>query len=126
MTGAPRISVAMTTCNGEAFVAEQLQSVLDQSRPADEIVIFDDASDDATIEVLRATAATAPGPVTISRNPARLGVVSNFEVAVKGCSGDIIVLADQDDRWHGDKLEVIGRVLSEPGPDAAFSDARIV
>src|SRR5438270_3377732 len=114
MTRAPRISVAMTTCNGEAFVAEQLQSVLEQSRPADEIVIVDDASDDATLEVLRATAARAAGRVTISRNPSRVGVVSNFELAVKACTGDIIVLADQDDRWHGDKLEVIAGVLAEP------------
>ena len=47
------ISVAMCTYNGEAYLAEQLDSIIAQSLPADELVICDDGSTDRTQQILR-------------------------------------------------------------------------
>ena len=47
------ISVAMTTYNGEKFVCEQIESILNQSMKVDEIIICDDGSSDSTIELLK-------------------------------------------------------------------------
>ena len=47
------ISVAMTTYNGEKYVKEQLESILEQTKPVDEIVIMDDKSTDETVEIIK-------------------------------------------------------------------------
>ena len=47
------ISIAMTTYNGEQYIERQLESILNQTLLADEIVICDDGSRDATVEIIR-------------------------------------------------------------------------
>ena len=51
--GRNSISVVMATYNGEAFLQEQLESIASQSRPPDEMIIADDASQDATLDIVR-------------------------------------------------------------------------
>ena len=53
-------SVAMSTYNGERFLAEQLSSICAQTRPVDEIVVSDDGSSDGTLRILDARAFCAP------------------------------------------------------------------
>ena len=48
-----KISVAIATYNGEKYIYDQIQSILDQSLLPDEIVISDDNSSDSTIEILK-------------------------------------------------------------------------
>ena len=47
------ISVAMTTYNGEKYICEQIESILNQSMKVDEIIVCDDGSSDSTIELLK-------------------------------------------------------------------------
>lgn len=99
-----RVSVAMTTYNGERFLARQLDSLLAQTRRPDEIVVCDDASSDGTWALLEAYAAQHP-EVKIHRNPASLGVDRNFLKAISLCSGTFLLLCDQDDEWLPNKVE---------------------
>lgn len=101
------VSVALCTYNGARFIAEQLRGILAQSSPADQLVISDDGSTDATLDVVRAELAPADSAsleVVILENPAPLGVTRNFEQAILACTGDLIVLCDQDDIWVPDRL----------------------
>src|SRR4051794_25585370 len=82
------ISVAMATWNGECFIAEQLQSIADQSRPPDELVISDDGSSDDTVEIARRFARRAPFDVVIISNEERIGYSDNFFRAMRACTGD--------------------------------------
>jgi glycosyltransferase involved in cell wall biosynthesis len=121
------ISVAMTTCNGEDYVAEQLRSIATQTRPPDEVVICDDRSTDRTLAVVESVLAEAPFKVEVVTNPARLGVVANVEQAIRRTTGDIIVLADQDDIWRPERLARLeGIFAARTQVDALFSDAVIV
>ncbi|HET7576763.1 MAG TPA: glycosyltransferase [Sphingomicrobium sp.] len=103
-----RVSIAMATYNGERFIREQLDSFAAQTRLPDELAVCDDGSTDATIEVVREFAATAPFHVRLECNSTNLGSNENFSKAVSMCSGDWIFFSDQDDRWHSEK---ISRVL---------------
>ena len=47
-----KISIAMTTYNGEAYIEKQIISILNQTRKVDEIIICDDCSTDATVTIL--------------------------------------------------------------------------
>jgi len=122
-----RCSVAMATYNAGPFLERQLASLAEQTRLPDELVVFDDASRDATWATLQAFARSSPFPVRTSRNPARLGATRNFELAFAACSGDLLFLADQDDLWEATKLEQM-RAHFERRPElgAAFSNAAVM
>ena len=123
-----RISVALCTHNGARYVAEQVQSILDQTLPPDELVLSDDASTDDTVAIVRAALAGHPhiDLIVFENNPA-LRVTRNFEQAVLACTGDLIALSDQDDRWMPDRLERIAEVFAaRPDVLLVHSDARLV
>lgn len=102
-----KISVALATYNGETFLLEQLNSLVRQRRLPDELIVSDDASTDATRDIIRAFSRTAPFSVTLLENDHRLGYVDNFSRALSLCSGDLVFLCDQDDVWYEDKIAVI-------------------
>lgn len=121
------ISIAMCTCNGEMYLADQLESIADQTRRPDELVVCDDESTDGTVEILRSFAEKASFPVRIEFNANRLGTTKNFERVIKLCVGDAIALSDQDDVWHALKLSRIEQVFSTaPSVGLVFSDAEVV
>jgi glycosyltransferase involved in cell wall biosynthesis len=121
------LSIAMCTFNGARFLREQLESIFAQTRQPDELVIFDDCSSDGTVEVMERFARHAPFAVRLAVNECNLGSTKNFEKAIAACRGEIIFLADQDDVWHRNKLEVVESVfIARPSVGAVFSDADVV
>jgi glycosyltransferase involved in cell wall biosynthesis len=103
----PLVSVALCTYNGAAFLAQQLDSLLVQDHAAFELVAFDDASTDASWEILQ-TYAPRFATARVRRNERNLGLHGNFEQALRACRGDWIAPCDQDDVWQPEKL---GRLL---------------
>ena len=99
-----QLSVALTTYNGERFIARQLDSIASQSHLPLELVVTDDGSSDATLSMIDAFAATAPFHVHVHRNPVRLGYRRNFMRCSSLCQGDLIAFCDQDDVWAANKL----------------------
>jgi len=127
MRSRPSVSVALCTCNGAAYLPDQLASIAAQSRLPDELIVHDDASEDTTPSIVEAFAARAPFPVSLTRNAARLGSTRNFDGAIAACSGDLIALSDQDDLWRADKLAVVeGRFVEHPEVGMVFSNADLV
>ena len=122
-----RLSVAMCTRDGERFVAEQLTSILEQRRLPDELVLLDDASSDGTVAIAERVLRDAPFSATVIRHEAPLGVTANFSTAIAAVTGDVVVLADQDDVWHPGKLERIAAELNRSERVVAvFSDADLI
>ncbi|MDB9235520.1 glycosyltransferase family 2 protein [Halorubrum ezzemoulense] len=109
------VSVAMCTYNGEEFLSEQLESILNQTRIPDEIVVVDDCSDDKTIEILGEFQESYPSVVKIFENKKNIGITKNFQKSISLTSGDLIAFSDQDDIWKETKLEkCINKLLSDP------------
>ena len=98
-------SVAMCTYNGEKFLQIQIESILNQTRKLDEIVVCDDGSNDKTIEILESYNLKYPALFKIYRNSEKLGSIKNFEKAISMCTKEIIFLSDQDDIWIEKKAE---------------------
>lgn len=125
----PTISVALCTYNGEKYLREQLDSIASQTLPPDEIIICDDASEDATVSVIAHFSAGCPIPVKLYRNEKRLGVMLNFRSAISLCTGNYIALSDQDDVWVKDKLKTIVDFFSLPANkevQVVFTDLELV
>jgi glycosyltransferase involved in cell wall biosynthesis len=113
------VSVALCTYNGGRFIAEQLRSITAQTRPVDEIIVCDDGSTDDTVAEVESAG------IAVVRNERRLGVTKNFERAIGLCTGDVIVLCDQDDVWHPEKVATLTDRLAGGGA-MAFSNAEVV
>jgi len=99
-----KISVAMATYNGEAYVEQQIESILRQTRLPDELVISDDCSSDRTIELIKRTTAGCPFPVRIFPSSRNIGMNGNFEIAIREANGDIIIPSDFDDYWLPERV----------------------
>lgn len=122
-----KLSVALCTWNGERYLEEQLRSILAQTRPADELIVCDDQSSDATAEIVARFASQAPFAVHFERNEQRLGPTQNFAKAIGRCRGDIIFLCDQDDFWLPEKLGRMYEVFAQaPEVGLVFSNGYIV
>ena len=104
-----KVSVVVCTYNGEKYLREQLQSILDQTWPPDEIIISDDGSTDSTLQIVAEFTSSTSGPQTpvwrVETRTKPLGVSGNFASAMAKARGEFIALADQDDVWESDRLE---------------------
>jgi glycosyltransferase involved in cell wall biosynthesis len=121
-------SVVLCTYNGARYLPAQWASVLAQSQLPDEIVVRDDASTDATPELLTRLAVDAEARgVAVRRlqSDSNLGYIANFEVALRAASSDVLLLCDQDDVWrHGKLATLAAHFESRPGLLLTCSDAR--
>lgn len=121
------VSVALCTYNGAAFLKEQLDSIGQQTRLPDELVIVDDHSQDQTLAIISAFSQSVSFPVRLLRNEINLGSTKSFERAVRACTGAIIVFSDQDDVWRADRLAVTEAYFqANPAMNAVFSDAELI
>lgn len=124
------VAVVLCTYNGVRYLPEQLDSLLGQSRPPDQLVIVDDDSGDGTWTLLEAFAdrARAKGiDVRLECNPENLGYRRNFERAAGLARADLIFLCDQDDIWYSDKVaRMEAEFLARPGLLLLHTDARLV
>jgi hypothetical protein len=108
------VSVAMATFNGQSYLHEQLESIAHQTLLPVELVITDDGSTDATLQIVEEFARNAPFSVKLTCNEARLGYADNFMKAASLCTGDLIAFCDQDDVWMVQKLSVCSQLFADP------------
>lgn len=102
------ISVVLACYRGEKYLAQQLESLVEQSMKPDEILLCDDSPDDLS----RSIARNFPG-VRILVNDPPLGVAANFARGIAEAKGDLIFLADQDDVWLKDKIRNMVHALGD-------------
>ena len=98
----PPVSVCLATCNGERYLQAQMASVLKQLLPDDELVVADDQSTDGTEAIAKGFHDVRVR--WLAPAPERLGVVRNFERALRAATHGIVFLCDQDDVWLDGKV----------------------
>ena len=100
MNAEPAVSVVIPTRNRADLLREALASVLAQTLLPFEVIVADDASTDATAEVV----ATFGDAVQFVRQEHAGGSAAR-NLGVSRARGDLIALLDSDDTWHPAKLE---------------------
>lgn len=119
------ISVCMATYNGKRYLTEQIESVLNNLGPNDELLISDDGSTDGTLDLLDEYA-SRDCRVKVLHSGHR-GVIENFENAIRGASGELFFLCDQDDIWKDGKIDSVRKVFeSNPNTMVVVHDAQLV
>lgn len=112
------VSVCMGTYNGETYIEQQLNTILQQTKAPEEVILSDDGSTDNTVSIIERFIRKngLEGKWKLYRNKINKGYPSNFYYACSLCNEEIVFLADQDDIWKSDKIEKMCRVMEEnPG-----------
>jgi glycosyltransferase involved in cell wall biosynthesis len=102
------VSVCIPTFNGATYIGVQLESIL-VSPLVTEIIVSDDGSTDNTVEIIRSF---NDKRIILIEGPCS-GLVNNYELLLSVASGEYIFLADQDDVWLPNKVEVMLSHLHE-------------
>lgn len=99
-------SVVVTTYNGERYIIEQLQSILEQSYLNIEVYVIDDCSTDNTVRLVNDFIRNHDlhNNWQLIVNDVNKGWRKNFIDGMKLCKGDYIFPCDQDDIWNHDKI----------------------
>ena len=93
------VSVIISSYNYDRFIGETIESVLAQTRPADEVIVVDDGSTDNSTDVIRSFGS----PVTLITQKNQ-GVCKARNVGAGIAKGEILVFLDSDDLWRPEKL----------------------
>lgn len=123
------ISVCITTFNGEAYIAEQLEGILSQIGGEDEVILSDDGSSDSTLDIVARFNDSRIKVIHHDSSAVKTGFIldkptHNFEYAMRHAKGDIIFLSDQDDVWLPGKVEAMCDALKDA--DLAVHDCIVV
>lgn len=116
------LSVVVTNYNHARFLPAALDALLAQTRPADELIVIDDASTDDSIAVIASYLGRFP-QARLVRNPVNLGCVANLNRGIDMVRGDIVCFAAADDVTYPRLFETCAALL-EAHPLAALASAR--
>lgn len=102
------VTVLMASYNGEKYLKEQLDSILDQTFPDIRIVVSDDGSTDQTLNILKQYKKNAPDRVFCLSDTGNFGSPqNNFFHLLQNVSDEYLMLSDQDDIWEPEKVELM-------------------
>ncbi len=120
-----KIDILLATYNGEKYLKEQLDSILNQTYKNIRLIISDDCSKDSTKEILKEYE-QKDERIKVFYQEKNLGYIKNFEFLLKQVQDEIYMLSDQDDVWLPEKVEKSYEILKKQNADLVFGDLEVV
>lgn len=120
-----KVDVLLATYNGEKYVQEQIESILNQTYQNIHLIISDDGSKDNTREIIKEYE-KKDERVTTYFQEKNLGYIKNFEFLMKQVESNYYMFSDQDDVWLPKKIEKAMQTLEEEKADLVFGDLEVV
>lgn len=108
-----KIDILMATYNGEKYLVEQLDSIINQTYHNWNLLIRDDNSIDKTLEIIQNYHKKDKRIKILKDNKGNLGIVRNFEELLKSSESEFIMFSDQDDIWVENKLDMYLKMIEK-------------
>ena len=108
-----KIDILMATYNGEKYLVEQLDSIINQTYYNWNLLIRDDNSTDKTLEIIQNYHKKDKRIKILKDNKGNLGIVRNFEELLKSSESEFIMFSDQDDIWVKNKLDMYLKMIEK-------------
>ncbi len=136
-----RVNIVMATYNGEKYVKEQINSIIENTYTNWRLLICDDGSSDSTLPIVDEYVRKYKGKIFLHKNEKNKGVTINFLEGMKRissfddnvCGDEYYMFCDQDDVWLNDKIEKTLNLVKKcekkytsKVPVAAFTDVLVV
>jgi glycosyltransferase involved in cell wall biosynthesis len=122
----PRVSVVIPCYNGERFVSEAIESVLRQTWGDFELIVVDDGSADASVDIIKRY--LVDNRVRLIQHDSNHGIAAARNTGIRNATGKYIGFLDQDDLWRENKLAAQldrSNYVDKDGPDVVFADVDI-
>jgi glycosyltransferase involved in cell wall biosynthesis len=133
MDNIQNIDILMATKNGEKYLCDQIDSIINQTYQNWNLIIKDDNSSDNTIKILSKYKKKFPDKITLIKNKISLGAIGNFASLFEYVKSNYIMFCDQDDIWLPDKISLTYNKIIEMEkkygqdlPLLVFSDLYVV
>ena len=120
-----KVDVLLATYNGEKYLKEQIDSILEQTHSDFRLLISDDGSTDGTRKILEEYK-NKDSRIQVFFQESNLGVVKNFEFLLKKVESAYYMFSDQDDIWKAEKIEKSLNKIENDNCDLVYSDLEVV
>ncbi len=121
----PLVSIITPTFNSEEFLSQTIDSILNQSYKAWELIIVDDYSTDNTIQLID-TYQKKHSNISLIQNTTNQGAGVSRNKGIIAAKGDFIAFLDADDLWKPNKLEVQINLMIKNNLDVCFSSYDLI
>lgn len=106
-----KVVVLLSAYNGEKYIREQIESILNQTYENISLYVRDDGSSDGTVDILKEYEQSGKLKYVAGKN---VGFIKSFLWLVAHCeSGDYYAYADQDDMWYPEKIQMAVEMLEK-------------
>ncbi len=119
----PEVSIIIPSYNSEAYIAQALDSVLNQTYRNFEIILIDDASGDSTLAIARSF---NDRRLKIIANQQNRGVSYGRNCGIKAAKGNWIALLDSDDWYAPERIEKLLSVAEQENADLVADDLYLI
>jgi len=128
------LEILLAIYNGEAYIKQQLDSLLAQTFKNFQVLIRDDGSSDGSLDIIRAYQQKYPGKFILLKDTlGNLGSSNSFMQLLQQCQAEFVMFCDQDDIWLPykvqnslDKIQTLSHSNNEPLPLLVFTDLVVV
>ncbi len=118
----PRVSVIMPVYNGERYLAEAIDSVINQTYEDWELIVVDDGSLDASVSIVESYEDLR---IRLIKNPQNVGVAKSLNRAIEASNGQYIARMDSDDICMPDRLQTQVSYLRQ-NPDVMLVGSSVI
>lgn len=112
----------MPSYNTASYIAESIQSVIEQTYQNWELIIVDDCSTDGTVEIIKKF---VDKRICFFINERNSGAAVSRNKALREAKGKYVAFLDSDDRWNKRKLEIQLKFMKKSGYSFTYTDYRI-
>ena len=120
-----KVDILLATYNGEKYLAEQIESILNQTYKDINLIISDDNSSDSSLKIIEEYA-KKDDRIKVFKQEKNLGIVSNFEFLISKVNSKYFMFSDQDDIWNENKVEKTLKKIQDTDSDIIFTDLLVV
>lgn len=119
------VDILLATYNGEQYLVEQIESILNQTYKDFRLLISDDCSTDNTKQIIK-DYEKKDKRIQVFFQEKNVGVVQNFEFLMKKVESDYFMFSDQDDIWKENKIEMTLNKIQLTNANLVYSDLEVV
>lgn len=120
-----KVDILLATYNGEKYLKEQLDSILNQTYSNFRLLISDDMSTDSTKMILTEYE-KEDNRVKVFLQKENLGIIGNFEFLLTKVESEYFMFSDQDDIWNRCKVEKSINKIEEENINLVFTNLEVV
>jgi glycosyltransferase involved in cell wall biosynthesis len=121
------VDIILPTYNSEKLIRGSLDSILKSEYEKYRIIIFDDASSDSTVKIIREYQARYPNKLLFFSNEKNVGVTQNAQKCLDATSADIVMFSAHDDLFYPNKISSCVKAFKEnPTATLVYHDCDVL